>query len=79
MLGGFMHTISCDVCKKKLDNPVINRDLHYISKFAICEPCKDSLDSQIRQTIRAKEPFATDWYEKYVNDSLEKAVQKGKI
>jgi hypothetical protein len=78
-LGGFMHTISCDVCKKKMDNPKPDRDFYYISRFGICEPCKDSLDSQIRQTIRNKEPFATDWYEKYVNDSLEKAVQKGKI
>lgn len=74
-----MQTTICDVCRKKMDNPVINRDFYYISRFGICESCKDNLESQIRPTIRNKDPFATDWYEKYVNDSLEKAVQKGKI
>ena len=74
-----MHTISCDVCRKKMDKPVTNRDFYYISRFGICESCKDNLESQIKSTMRNKDPFAVEWYEKLINDSLEKAVQKGKI
>jgi hypothetical protein len=74
-----MQTISCDVCKKKMDDPVTNRDFFYLGKHSICEPCKDGLDSIIRTTIRSKDPFAVDWYDKFVNDSIEKGIQKGKM
>jgi len=74
-----MINISCDVCRKKLDDPVINRDLFYYGCHSICEPCKDNLESMIKPTIRGKEPFAVEWYEKLLNDSLVKAIQKGKI
>ena len=74
-----MVTIACDVCKRKLDNPVVGRDFFFYAKHSICEPCKESLEDQIKPTIRAKEPYTYEWYEKYVGDSLDKAVSKGKI
>jgi len=74
-----MQTVFCDVCKKKMDDPVTNKNFFYFAKHSICEPCKDGLDMTIRSAIRGKDPYVTDWYEKFVNDSIEKAIQRGKI
>ncbi|MCL2264637.1 MAG: hypothetical protein FWC22_01230 [Treponema sp.] len=74
-----MVNISCDVCKKKLDDSRSGRDIFYYANHSVCEPCRDNLEEQIKSTIRAKEPYAIGWYEKYVSDSLDKAVSKGKI
>jgi len=74
-----MISITCDVCKKKLDNPVNNeRDLFYYSNFSVCEGCKDNLESVMKTQIRGKEPFSYEWYGKLVQDSFGKACQKGK-
>jgi len=45
----------------------------------VCEICHDKLEVQIKPTVRTKEPFAYDWYSKLVQESIEKAVQKGKF
>jgi hypothetical protein len=74
-----MQTICCDVCKKKVDNPITDRSFYYVANFAICEPCKDNLEIQVKPTVRNKEPFALEWYGKLITDSLGKAVQKGRI
>ena len=74
-----MQAIYCDVCKKKVDNPITDRTFFYVEKFSICEPCKDSLEFQIKPTVRNKDPYATDWYSKLITDSLDKGVSKGKI
>jgi hypothetical protein len=74
-----MLTITCDVCKKKIDDSFYGRNFFYFAGYSICEPCKDSLDSAIRPTIRANTPFTMGWYTKLVANSLDKAVQKGKI
>ena len=74
-----MQVVSCDICRKKMDNPVTGRNFFYFADSGICEPCKEVLEGQIRNTIRSKEPFAVEWYNKLVSDSLEKAIQKGKI
>jgi len=75
----FMQIISCDVCKKKMDNLITGFTFFYIGKHSICESCKDNLELSIKSTVRNKEPFAMDWYDKLIDDSLEKAVQKGRI
>jgi len=69
----------CDVCKKKVDDPVTGRNFFYVASHSICEPCKDNLEFLIKPTVRTKDPYATEWYEKLIDDSLVKAVQKGKI
>jgi len=74
-----MVTISCDVCKKKLENPVTGRDLFYYANHSICEPCKETFELQVKDVIRGTEPYSTGWYTKYVGDSLDKAVSKGKV
>jgi hypothetical protein len=74
-----MQSTYCDVCRKKVDNPVTTRNFFYLAKHGICEPCKDNLEFNIRSTMRNKDPYAVEWYSKMINDSLEKGVQKGKI
>jgi len=74
-----MITISCDVCRKKMDDVVTGRNFFYVANHSVCESCKDNLESQIKSTVRNKEPFAIEWYDKLLRDSLDKAVQKGKI
>jgi len=74
-----MITITCDVCKKKVDTPVNEKNFFYYSNYSVCEGCKDGFEISMKSTIRGKEPFAFDWYEKSIHDSFSKAVQKGKI
>jgi len=73
-----MQIVYCDVCKKKVENSFNGRTFFYYGEHSVCEPCKDNLESQVKSTIRAKEPFSYEWYNKYIDDSLAKAIQKGK-
>jgi len=73
-----MQTIACDVCKKKVDDPITDRTFYYVAEYSICESCKDNLDIQLKSTVRSKDPFSYEWYNKFVEDSLTKSVQKGK-
>ena len=73
-----MQSTTCDVCKKKVDNPISDRTFFYLGKHSICEPCKDDLEVQIKSTVRTKDPFAVEWYQKLIMDSLDKSVSKGK-
>ncbi|MCL2066680.1 MAG: hypothetical protein FWG99_04370 [Treponema sp.] len=74
-----MKTLSCDVCRKKLENPVATRNYFHICHREVCEPCKDSLEGSLKPVVRTKDPFSYDWYTKLVKDSVEKAIQKGKF
>ena len=74
-----MINVYCDICRKKMDNPITDRTFFYRANVAMCEPCKDTLEVQIKPSVRNKEPFAVEWYEKMIRDILDKAVQKGKI
>ena len=73
-----MQTIICDVCKKKMDNPITNLSFFYYAEHGVCENCKDNFEAQIKPTIRNKDPFSYEWYEKFIGDSFGKAIQKGK-
>jgi len=73
-----MVTLTCDVCRKKIENPDVDR-LFYYANHSVCEPCKDSFEQNIKSKIRAQDPYGTEWYENFIADSLEKAIQKGKI
>jgi len=74
-----MQTVYCDICKKKVDNPITNLSFYYIEKFGLCEPCKDGVESNIKSTVRNKDPFSMEWYSKLVVDSIDKGIQKGKV
>ena len=74
-----MKTLTCDVCKKKMEEPIVNRTYFHLAHRDLCEPCRDALDLYVKPTIRTKDPFSYDWYNKLVQDSIERAIQKGKF
>ena len=72
-----MITVSCDICKKKMDDQ--NNALFPYANHSICEPCKDTLELQVKDNVRNKDPFDFEWYGKMMRDTVGKAVQKGKL
>jgi hypothetical protein len=74
-----MKTLTCDVCGKAIPQPISNRNYFHIAHRDICEPCHDQLELLVKPTIRTKQPFNYEWYNHLVQDSIEKAVQKGKF
>jgi len=74
-----MKTLTCDVCRKKLDDPIPGRNYYHICHRDICEPCKDDLEVTLKPAVRTKKPFNYEWYSKLIYDNIEKAVQKGKF
>jgi hypothetical protein len=74
-----MKTLTCDVCRQKIQEPFANRNYFHLAHRDICESCKDHLEAQIKPIIRTKEPFNYGWYNQLVQESIEKAMQKGKF
>ena len=74
-----MKTLTCDVCRQKMQQPVTNRTYFHMAHRDICESCHDQLEAQIKPVIRTKQPFNYNWYLSLIKDSIEKAVQKGKF
>jgi len=74
-----MQSVNCDICKKKVDNPITGYTFFYFAEYSLCESCRDSLELQLKSTIRTKEPYAIEWYDKWIGDSISKAIQKGKV
>jgi hypothetical protein len=62
-----------------MEDPVVGRSYFYIAHRDLCEPCKDELEFNIKPTVRTKDPFSYEWYDKLVQESIEKAIQKGKF
>jgi ATP sulfurylase len=74
-----MKTLTCDVCKQNILQPVMSRNYFHMAHRDICEACKDNLELQIKPIVRTKSPFDYEWYDKLIKDSIEKAVEKGKF
>ena len=74
-----MKTLTCDVCQSIIQSPVPSRNYFHIAHRDICEACHDKLEYQIKPIVRTKSPFNYEWFTKLVQDSIEKAVQKGKF
>jgi hydrogenase maturation factor HypF (carbamoyltransferase family) len=73
-----MVSVYCDVCKKKVDDPVNDRTFFYYANFSVCETCRDNLEYQIKTQVRANEPFSMSWYRKLTLDTFAKSAQKGR-
>jgi hypothetical protein len=73
-----MQIVTCDVCRKKIDESATDSLFFYYAEYGVCEECKDNLEYQIKGIIRENDPFAYEWYNKLLQDSLGKSVQKGK-
>lgn len=74
-----MKTLTCDVCRQKIQEPIMSRNYFHVAHRDLCESCKDALEAQIKPTVRVKSPFDYAWYDTLVKDSIEKAVEKGKF
>ena len=74
----FMQTIVCDICKKKVEDAFTGRTFFYFAEHSICEDCKNNLELQAKSTIRTKEPFTFDWFDKYIDESITKSKTKAK-
>jgi hypothetical protein len=74
-----MKKLNCDVCRHTVDDPVPNRNYFHICHRDLCEACKDELDLNLKPVIRTQQPFNYAWYTKWMYDSIEKAIQKGKF
>jgi len=61
-----------------MDNPITDKTFFYYANFSICEECKDKVEYSVKPQVRAKDPFAMDWYEKTVRDAFGKAAQRGR-
>ena len=74
-----MKTLTCDICQNVLDEPISGRTYYHLAHRDVCESCRDKLEFQIKPTIRTKAPFSYEWYTKLYQDSIERAVQRGKV
>jgi hypothetical protein len=74
-----MKTITCDVCRKAIQQPVSQRNYFHMAHRDICESCHDALELTLKPVVRTKQPFNYEWFSRLVNDSIEKAIQKGKF
>jgi hypothetical protein len=74
-----MKTLTCDVCKHTIEQPVINRNYFHMAHRDICEPCHDDLEYLIKPIVREKSPFNYEWYNHLVQESIEKEKKKGKF
>jgi len=69
-----MKALYCDICKKELHNPVVERSYYHIREFEICETCKDALDMRLRPVVREHFPYSVEWYEQQVVGLIERGV-----
>jgi ATP sulfurylase len=74
-----MKTLTCDVCKHAIEQPVMNRNYFHLAHRDLCEPCHEDLELMLKPIVRTKRPFDYEWYNQLVQVSIEKAVQKGKF
>ena len=74
-----MKTLTCDVCRTAIQDPFSGRNYFHMAHRDICESCHDKLEFQIKPVIRTKSPFSYEWFNQLVQESIEKAIQKGKF
>ena len=74
-----MKTLMCDVCKSEIVLPVPDRNCFHIAHRDICEVCHDKLEALVKPVVRTKLPFDYGWYNRLIQESIEKAIQKGKF
>jgi hypothetical protein len=74
-----MKTLTCDICGRTIHQAVVSRNYFHLAHRDICETCKDQLEFVLRPVVRTKQPFNYEWYNRLMQDSIEKAIQKGKV
>ncbi|GHV92612.1 hypothetical protein AGMMS50268_31150 [Spirochaetia bacterium] len=74
-----MKTLTCDVCRHAIQQPVSERNYFHLAHRDICESCHDELEFNLKPVVRTRQPFNYEWYNQLLQDSIEKAIQKGKF
>jgi hypothetical protein len=74
-----MKTLTCDVCKRAIQQPVAGRNYFHMAHRDICEACHDQLEGVLKPVVREKQPFNYEWFNRLTLDSIEKAIQRGKF
>ena len=74
-----MKTLTCDVCQSIITTPVMGRNYFHVAHRDLCEACHDKLELQIKPIVRTKSPFDYEWFNRLVQESIEKASGKGKF
>ena len=74
-----MKTLTCDICSHPIQVPVQYRNYFHLAHRDLCETCHDQLQAHIKPIVRTKLPFDYAWYNRLVQESIEKAIQKGKF
>ncbi|HUX41154.1 MAG TPA: hypothetical protein VMV83_08340 [Rectinemataceae bacterium] len=57
-----MKKLTCDACGHEIESPSPDRNYFHIEDWDVCEPCKESIEMEIRPIMRGKVPFDYDWY-----------------
>jgi competence CoiA-like predicted nuclease len=73
-----MKSLICDVCHKPLTTARGGLEYVHIAHRELCEDCNDKLNQEIKPILRAKQPFNYEWFDRLVQDSIEKAIARGK-
>jgi hypothetical protein len=74
-----MKTLTCDVCKHEITDPVAGRNYYHVAHRDICETCHDTLENILKPVVRTKQPFDYQWYDDLMQSTIEKGIQKGKL
>ena len=74
-----MKTLTCDICKQVIQQPVQFRSYYHYAHRDICEACHDQLEALLKPIVRTKMPFDYGWYNRLLQESIEKAITKGKV
>jgi hypothetical protein len=73
-----MKKLTCDVCHKDITTEVNGRGYFHVANIDVCEDCLERMEAELRPVIRTKQPFNYEWYDRFVRDSLVKAISRGK-
>jgi hypothetical protein len=73
-----MKSLKCDVCHKDITTEINQRGYFHIAHRDLCESCRDQLEAGLKPVIRAKQPFNYEWFQRLMQDSIEKAVSRSK-
>ena len=74
-----MKTLTCDVCGAVVNPAQTGRNFFHYAHRDLCESCRDKMEYLLKPIIRTKSPFNYEWYSKLFRESIEKAIQKGKV
>lgn len=69
-----MKTLHCDVCRKELTNPIVDRTYWHIREYDLCELCKEAIELKVRAIIRHHVPYSQEWYENEFVTLIQKGI-----